>query len=206
MKPWSIMRRRSEAMTWLRSMMLLCSCSRRRSRKRYFSRSSSGVVSFSTWTGIGRVSAIDWTTISAASSSISPVARRGLTVAACAGHHLAGHRDHAFAAYRLGDPEDRAGAVHDDLRHAVVVAQVDEQQVAVVALALHPARKAGLVADMLGPQLAARVGSIDGRHHAFSTGRRGGKGHGLGRQVKQLGLSARATFAPRRRARYRSAQ
>ncbi len=69
-------------MTWLRSTMFLCSLSLRRSRKRYFSRSSSGVVSFSTCTGIGRVSAIDWTTISAASSSTWPVASRVFTVAA----------------------------------------------------------------------------------------------------------------------------
>ena len=69
-------------MTWLRSMMFLCSLSLRRSRKRYFSRSSSGVVSCSAKTGIGRVSAIDCTTISAASSSTAPVASLGFTVAA----------------------------------------------------------------------------------------------------------------------------
>jgi hypothetical protein len=48
-----------------------------------------------------------------------------------------------------------------------VIAQVDEQQVAVVALALDPAGKAGLLADILGPQLAARMGSINGGHLDF---------------------------------------
>jgi hypothetical protein len=46
-----------------------------------------------------------------------------------------------------------------------MIAQVDKQQVAVVALALDPARQAGLLADMLGPQLAARMGSVDRRHY-----------------------------------------
>jgi len=35
----------------------------------------------------------------------------------------------------------------------------------VVALALDPARQASLLADMLGPQLAARMGSVDRRRH-----------------------------------------
>jgi hypothetical protein len=39
---------------------------------------------------------------------------------------------------------------------------------------------------MLGPQLAARMGSVDGRHHAFSGVLRGGKRHGMRGQVKQM--------------------
>ena len=78
-----------------------------------------------------------------------------------AGHHLAADRDHALGAHRLGGLEDRAARVHHHLGHAVVIAQVDEQQIAVVALALDPARQAGFLADILRPERAARMGSVD---------------------------------------------
>ncbi len=45
-----------------------------------------------------------------------------------------------------------------------MVAQIDEQQIAMVALAMHPARQANLGPDVLGPELAAIVGAI-GVHH-----------------------------------------
>ncbi len=80
-------------------------------------------------------------------------------------HHLAAHGDHALGAHRLCNLEDRAGNIDHHLGHAIMIAQVDKQQVAVVALALDPARQAGLLADMLGPQLAARMGSVDRRHY-----------------------------------------
>ena len=51
-KPCPFMRARSESITRPRSMMLLCSRSRRRSRKRYCSRVSSG-YSWSVATGSG---------------------------------------------------------------------------------------------------------------------------------------------------------
>ena len=41
-----------------------------------------------------------------------------------------------------------------------MIAQVDEQQIPVVALAVDPARQPDLLADMLGPQLAAGMGSV----------------------------------------------
>jgi len=75
-------------------------------------------------------------------------------------HDLAADRDHALGPHRLGDLEDRAGDVEHHLGHAIMVAQVDEQQIAVVALALDPAGQADLLADMLRPQLAARMGSV----------------------------------------------
>src|SRR5581483_6081944 len=81
-------------------------------------------------------------------------------------HHLAGDRDHALGAHRLGRLEHRARDVDYDLGDAVMVAQVDEQQIAMIALALDPARQAGLLADMFRPQLAARMGSVDRRHSA----------------------------------------
>ena len=52
-----------------------------------------------------------------------------------------------------------------------MVAQIDEQQPAMVALAVHPARQAHSLADMLGAKLAAMMGAI-GVH--FSVFRRFG--------------------------------
>ena len=46
----------------------------------------------------------------------------------------------------------RAG---DDLRQAVMIAQIDEQQPAMVALAMHPARQADALSDVLAAKLAA---------------------------------------------------
>jgi hypothetical protein len=108
--------------------------------------------------------------------------RRGVT-----GDHLAAHRDHALGPHLLGGLEHRAGAVHHHLGDAIMVAQVDEQQIAVIALALHPARKPGRLADMVRPQLAAGMGSVDGRHHVLPGFCWAGKRHGLCRQVKQTG-------------------
>ena len=41
-----------------------------------------------------------------------------------------------------------------------MVAQVDEQQIAVVALAMHPPRQARRVASMVRPELAAGMGAV----------------------------------------------
>ena len=46
------------------------------------------------------------------------------------------------------------------LRQAVVVAQVDEQQAAVVALAVHPARQPDIGAGIRRPKGTAGVGAI----------------------------------------------
>ena len=179
-------------MTWLRSMMFLCSLSLRRSRKRYFSRSSSGVVSFSDMTGIGSGSAIDCTTISAASSSTCAGGEPGFTVAASRATTLP--LTVITLSLRTASAVLKTGLETSTthLGHAIVVAQVDEQQVAVVALALDPARQAGLLADMLGPQLAARMGSVDGRHHGFS-------GLVTGRQKARIDRPSQANWAFRLR-------
>ena len=55
---------------------------------------------------------------------------------------LAVDADDPFAAHGLGGLEGRRIRIGDDLGQAVVVAQVDEQQAAMVAHAMHPARKA----------------------------------------------------------------
>ena len=100
--------------------------------------------------------------------------------------------------------ENRAGDVDHDLGHAVVVAQVDEQQIAVVALALDPARQTGLLADMLGPQLAARMGSVNGGHHGFSGLNGPAKGTDCPAKSRDWALSVRGNFAVGRLARYRA--
>src|SRR5690606_6437384 len=56
--------------------------------------------------------------------------------------------DHPFRAYLLDRLESRAVRVGDALGDAVVIAQVDEQQTAVVAHSVHPARQSGSLADI----------------------------------------------------------
>src|SRR5213594_4463685 len=70
---------------------------------------------------------------------------------------LARHGDHALEAQRLGDLEQRARAVEHALRDPVVVPEIEEQQAAVVALAVNPAREPNRGAGVLTPQLAAGV-------------------------------------------------
>ncbi len=67
-------------------------------------------------------------------------------------HDRAGDGDHAFRADRVGGGEGGGAGGEHALGDAVVVSQVDEQQAAVVALGMHPARKA----DRSSPASAAR--------------------------------------------------
>ncbi len=79
---------------------------------------------------------------------------------------LAVDADHPFAAHGLGRLEGRRIRIGDDLGQAVVVAQVDEQQPAMVADAVHPARNADGGADVGFPQLGAGMAAVtvhDGR-------------------------------------------
>ena len=66
----------------------------------------------------------------------------GVLGAVRAAAHLAVDADHPFGAQRLGDLEGRAVGIGDHLGQAVMVAQVDEQQAAVVAHAVAPSRTA----------------------------------------------------------------
>ena len=79
-----------------------------------------------------------------------------------AAHHLALHLDHVLGAHLVGGGIGLLGLlrVEHHLGDAVAVAQVDEDQRAVVAAAVHPARQAHLLALVLGAQLAAAVGLI----------------------------------------------
>ena len=90
------------------------------------------------------------------------LARRELGIGLALGTlaHHAGDLDGPLGANGLGGVERRAAGVlgvEGDLGHAVAVAQVDEDETAVVAAAPHPTGEGDLLADMLGAQLVAGV-------------------------------------------------
>ncbi|ODN68881.1 hypothetical protein A6302_03806 [Methylobrevis pamukkalensis] len=74
--------------------------------------------------------------------------------------HVAVDADHPFGAHQLGLSEGRRIRVDHALGDAVVVAQVDEQQAAMVAHAVHPARQAHGRARVAVPQFSAGVAPI----------------------------------------------
>src|SRR4029453_8741276 len=80
---------------------------------------------------------------------------------------LAADGDHALEAQRLGGLEQRARAVEHALRDPVVVAQIDEEEIAVIALAMQPAREPNRLPGMLASKLAARM-SPEARHRGRS--------------------------------------
>ena len=84
---------------------------------------------------------------------------------------MARDRQHALQAHALGRAEERLLGLEHDLGDAVVIAQIDEQQLAVVPLAVHPAGQPHALPDVRGVQLAAGVGAI-GVHEGLSLGRR----------------------------------
>ncbi len=88
------------------------------------------------------------------------------------------HSERSFSA----DLEGGAVGVGDDLGQAVVVAQVDEQHAAMVADAVHPARKARNAADIGAAQAAAGGGAITVQ---------AGRGHGPKSLVELGGKSGR---------------
>ena len=85
--------------------------------------------------------------------------------------HGAGDLDGPLGADGLGGVEGGAAGVlgvKGDLRHAVAVAQVDEDQAAVVAAVPDPAGERDGLADVLGAQLATGVG-VHGVSHSSSS-------------------------------------
>ena len=104
--------------------------------------------------------AADSTSIRAAKTSTSPVGRFGIDRLGRARLHLAVDADHPFGPHLLGRREGRRFGVGDDLGQAVVVAQIDEQQPAMVADAVHPAGEADGLADVVGAERAAGVASV----------------------------------------------
>src|SRR4030095_5586655 len=80
---------------------------------------------------------------------------------------LAADGDHALEAQRLGGLEQRARAVEHALRDPVVVAQIDEEQIAVIALAMQPAGEPNRLPGVRASKLAARM-SPEARHRRRS--------------------------------------
>ena len=81
--------------------------------------------------------------------------------------HGAVDADDPLGAQRLGVGESRRIRIGDALGQAVVVAQIDEQQAAVVADAMHPARQARGLFDICFAQFAAGMGPV-GVHFVLS--------------------------------------
>ena len=80
--------------------------------------------------------------------------------------HLARHGDDGLEVRLFDEAEEAAGRVNDDLREAVVVAEVHEEDAAVVAEAEHPAGKSDGLARVGGAELVACVCTIG--MHQFS--------------------------------------
>ena len=76
------------------------------------------------------------------------------------GDDLAFDRDDALGPQALDCSETGRAGVEDDLGQAVMVAQVDKQQIAVIALAVNPARQADLLANIGSAKRGATVGAI----------------------------------------------
>ena len=75
-------------------------------------------------------------------------------------HDVAGDGDHAFRPHRVRRGERRRAGGEHALGDAVMVAQIDEQQAAVVALGVHPAGQAGRVPGIGGAQGATGMSAI----------------------------------------------
>ena len=89
-----------------------------------------------------------------------PVGSAGLMFSSVRAITLPDTRDDAFQLHRLGGLERvRIGREHH-LRDAVVIAQVDEQQIAVVALAMHPAGHTDVLSHVFGTELVVLVRAV----------------------------------------------
>src|SRR6185437_5909443 len=104
-------------------------------------------------------------------------------------NHLAADRDHAFELQRVDLLEERRGDVDDALRDAVMIAQIDEEKLAVIALPVDPAGKAGFGSGGRKAQRAACRGSVrvHGAQKAWSgTALSSGGGDAAGRRKLAL--------------------
>ena len=107
------------------------------------------------------------------------------------------------AASRQAD--ERLVVAHDDLRDAVAVADVDEDERAEVADAVHPAEQDDVLADVGGRQRAAGVGAREGSEGFDVHGHRGSMAvpgsESLGRAMRGRGyVGARDRLSARRSA------
>jgi len=81
--------------------------------------------------------------------------------------HLAGHFQHKLVAYRFGDAESfRRIRINDDLCHAFTVAQIDENDAAVVTTTMRPATER----HGLAYQVAVQMTAVMGTHMQISYG------------------------------------
>src|SRR6185312_8592828 len=78
----------------------------------------------------------------------------------CAGDHLAGERQHPFGARGIDHGEGGAVRLDYALGDAVMIAQVDEDQPAMVTPPVDPARQTDSLADVGPAKLAAGMGTI----------------------------------------------
>ena len=72
------------------------------------------------------------------------------------------HGDDEFRAHALDALEQRLVAFDDDLRQAVAIADVEEQQRSEVADAMHPSEQHGILADVAGAKRAAGMRASEG--------------------------------------------
>ncbi len=159
MKPCASRYLRAAIAARWRSIRLFCIGGRRRSSTRCCRRTVSDRFSSSSWNG--GVGAAFRISISCASTSISPETRFGLAVPSGRGRTTPGHADHELVAQRLGGGERRrAVGVADDLHEALAVAQVDEDDAAVVAAAVDPAHQRDGLVQMAAVDAAAVVGAF----------------------------------------------
>src|SRR3546814_18330921 len=89
--------------------------------------------------------------------------------------------DLALGAEPLDHFEHRAVDLGDDLDHAVMVAQIDEDEVAVIALAMYPTRDTDGFPGAVRAKLAAGMGALgvhDGISDCFTPSRAGVSGRG----------------------------
>lgn len=91
-------------------------------------------------------------------------------------HHIAGDGDDRLGAQFVEHRMRRAVAVGYDLGDAIMVAQIDEQEVSVVALAVDPAGKLDRGPDIGGAKLGTGMSAIG--VHKSSHVRRPGEGRG----------------------------
>ncbi len=117
--------------------------------------------------GTGSSGAFDSTSISRANTSISPVGRRSFTSSASRCFTSPSMRITHSERTVSADLEGWRIGVDHHLGDAVMVAQVDEEEAAVVAHAVHPAGQAHGRAGISGAKGGAGVGTIAVHDGAF---------------------------------------
>ncbi len=75
---------------------------------------------------------------------------------------MSSDRDHVLGPQPLGQAHERLVVADDDLGHAVPIANVDEDERAEVAKAVHPAEEDDVLPDVSGRQSATGMGSREG--------------------------------------------